>query len=152
MSRKNLVRDIMSHDLITVLPSDDLVYALQLLSDHGIHRLPVVRPIEGRGEVELVGMVSDRDLRLAANSPYIWGTSEEVIDALHQLRVADVMTTELQEIFPNATVTTAAEAMLDSHVGGLPVVEQEEGRRFLTGIVTRTDLLGYLIEQEARGA
>ena len=143
-----LVRDIMTTTLITVSPEDDLGEAMARMADAGSHHLPVVRERAGRGEVEVVGMISDRDLRLASNSPYLWGTSAEIVDALRGLRVADVMSGEVVSIFPSATVGEAARLLLTRRIGALPVIEQELGRPFLVGIVTQSDILQHVVDVE----
>jgi CBS domain-containing protein len=141
-----VVRDVMSTALITVAPTDDLSVALARMSQHRVRRLPVVEQL--RGDAVVVGMISDRDIRLAANSPFLWGTTEDIVDELRQLRVADVMAQPVATVFPDAPVTAAAKLMIDHAIGGLPVVRQIEGRPCLVGVVTRTDLLAHLIRLE----
>jgi CBS domain-containing protein len=141
-----LVRDIMSTRLHTVTPRDDLATALHLMSDHGVRRLPVVR--EDRGDTIVVGMLSDRDVRLAANSPFLDTDVAKIVSLLHEVKVADVMTEDFVSVAAEAPVASAAELMLEHHFGGLPVVEWEADQRFLVGMVTRSDMLARLIELE----
>ena len=141
-----LVRDIMSTLLHTVTPEDDLATALHLMSDHNVRRLPVTH--SDRGDTVVVGMLSDRDVRLAANSPYLDTDVARIVELLHEVKVADVMTEDFVSVAAEAPVAAAAELMLEHHFGGLPVVEWEADRRFLVGVVTRSDMLARLIELE----
>lgn len=146
------VRAIMRTDLVTVTPEDHLGTALARMADRDVHRLPVVQ--EQSGDVLLVGIISDRDLRLAADSPFTGHDPEQIAESLRHLSVGSVMTSdpELQVVFPSTPVSEAARIMIEGSLGGLPVVEQEHGRRFLVGLVTRTDLLLHLIELETASA
>lgn len=144
--RTTLVGDIMSTRLVTVSPEDDLGEALAAMSDHAVRRLPVVRTVAG--EAVVVGIVTDRDLRLAVDSPYLHPDVHDVLQQLRRLKVSDVMSRDVVTCFPSATAARAATLMLRRQIGGLPVVEQEEGRPYLVGIVTRTDLLELLVEIE----
>ena len=139
-----LVSDIMSTTLITVAADTDLGEALALMSDYHLRRLPVVKTVGG--ESVIVGVITDRDLRLAAQSPFLQVDAGSVMSELRQLRVADVMSRDVVTVFPSAPVATAAQLMLDRHIGGLPVVERENGRVYLVGIITRSDLLRLLID------
>ena len=58
-----LVKNRMTADPVTVTPEDSLAHALRLTREHRIRHLPVVR------NGELVGILSDRDIRTAMPSP-----------------------------------------------------------------------------------
>lgn len=145
------VRDVMTTELVTVTPSYDLGLALALMYEYDVRRLPVVED-DDEGHIHLVGIITDRDVRLAVDSPYLH-RAEDDRDALEHLReiiVADAMSSEPVLIGPDATVAEAAQRMLDERVGGLPVVARDEqGRLRLSGIVTRSDLLAHLIRLES---
>jgi CBS domain-containing protein len=145
------VRDLMTTRLITVEPSYDLGIALALMYEYDIRRLPVVEDGEGEGGVHLVGIITDRDVRLAVDSPYLRQDPDEQ-DALEHLReiiVADAMSSKPVLIGPEATIAEAAQLMLNERVGGLPVVERDaQSRLRLMGIITRSDLLAHLITLE----
>ncbi len=136
--------------LVTVTPETDLGEALARMAEHGVRRLPVVRTLAG--DTVLVGIVTDRDVRLAVDSPYVHDDVTGAVKDLRKLTVSEVMTPDPVTVFPTATVAVAARLMLSRRVGGLPVVEQEEGRNYLVGIVTRTDLLELLLELETERA
>ena len=143
------VRDLMSTALITVEPSQDLGVALALMHEFGVRRMPVVDPETGA----LIGIVSDRDIRLAIDSPYLHPDDQHVEADLESLLVGEVMTTHLVIIGPNASVGDAAREMVAHKVGGLPVIELDSsGSTALVGVLTATDLLRYLADLEGERA
>jgi CBS domain-containing protein len=54
------------------------------------------------------------------------------------LKAKDIMTTEIITVHPETEVVQAAKLLLEHHINGLPVVD-EEGR--LTGIICQDDLI-----------
>lgn len=131
------VRDVMTPDPITVSPDDTLQVALERMTVRGSRHLPVV---DSHGR--LAGIVSDRDCRLALNSPtamrYRW-QDEEVTQ---HTSVLALMTPAPITVAEDATVQQAAEIMLTNHISALPVCRGET----LVGIVTTSDLLGLLVK------
>src|SRR5512144_1582017 len=65
MQAKRTVNDIMTPNPVTVTPRNAIRTAINLMREGGYRRLPVV----DRGR--LVGIITDRDLRRAANSPIV---------------------------------------------------------------------------------
>lgn len=130
------VADIMTPNPVTVTPRNAIRTAVNLMREVGCRRLPVV----DRGR--LVGIITDRDLRRAANSPFV--VREQWYDnfILDHIEVASCMTPNPLTIHPGASICEAARLMRDHKVGGLPVVTDGQ----LVGIITETDLLNFLIE------
>jgi acetoin utilization protein AcuB len=123
-----LVRDIMRRPAIAVAGDTTLRDAYRSMQEHGIRHLPV-----RQGE-ELVGVVTDRDLRLA--------TSVLAPAPLSPDRpVAEVMSRHPETADPGDPVEDAARTMRRRKIGCLPVLE--DGR--LVGIVTGLDLLDALL-------
>jgi CBS domain-containing protein len=116
-----LVRDHMTPRPITLRADTDFKTALQLMTKHSIHHLPVVDD-GGR----LVGIVAERDLLFAAVR-YL-GSSVDVAQVMH----GDVVTAT-----PAMPVTEAASLMVDRAIGGLPVVD---GGGRVVGVITETDI------------
>ena len=131
-----VVADIMTPNPLTVTPRNAIRTAVNLMREGGFRRLPVV----DRGR--LVGIITDRDLRRAANSPFV--VREQWYDnfILDHIEVGSSMTPNPLTITPTAPVAEAARLMLDHKIGGLPVLSDGQ----LLGIVTETDLLNFLIE------
>jgi CBS domain-containing protein len=135
------VGDLMATELITVEPHHDLGIALALMYEFDIRRLPVVDTETGM----LVGIISDRDVRLAISSPFLGQGDQQAVDELESILVGDVMSTDLVVIGPHASVADAARRMLSHKVSGLPVVELDAGGTArVVGIITSTDLLRHL--------
>jgi acetoin utilization protein AcuB len=131
-----VVGEIMTRDPVTIGPSNCIRKAIALMREGGFRRLPVVEG--GR----LVGIVTDRDLRRAANSPLV--VRERWYDnfLMDHIQVGACMTANPITVSPQTLIVEAACLLRDHKIGGLPVVE---GGR-LVGIVTETDLLNYLID------
>jgi acetoin utilization protein AcuB len=130
------VTDIMTPNPVTVTPRNAIRTAVNLMREVGCRRLPVI----DRGR--LVGIITDRDLRRAANSPFV--VREQWYDnfILDHIEVGSCMTPNPLTIHPDAPVSEAARVMRDHKIGGLPVVADGQ----LVGIVTETDLLNFLID------
>lgn len=130
-----LVRSRMTSDVKTVAPETTLAQALAVARTHGIRHLPVLQ------NERLVGLVTDRDLRLAM--PPVWADRDsELRDALHRRTVADVMTTRIITTSPDLPVEEAARLLYENRIGCLPVMQ--DGR--VVGILTETDLLRAFVE------
>jgi acetoin utilization protein AcuB len=113
-----MVRDVMTRGLVTIEPDTSCAQARDLMNEHRIRHLPVV------AGGQLVGMVSDRDVRSAASqSP--------------RTPAERIMATEVVTVTPETRVEHAARLMLAARFGSLPVVTGGA----LAGIVTYTDLL-----------
>jgi acetoin utilization protein AcuB len=115
------VRDHMTPRPVTLRADTDFKTALQLMTKHSIHHLPVVDD-GGR----LLGIVAERDLLFAAVR-YL-GSSVDVAQVMH----GDVVTAT-----PAMPVTEAASLMADRAIGGLPVVD---GGGRVVGVITETDI------------
>lgn len=136
MRPQRTVADIMSPNPITVTPRNAIRTAVNLMREGGFRRLPVV----DRGR--LVGIITDRDLRRAANSPFV--VREQWYDnfILDHIEVGSCMTPNPLVVAPTTSIADAARIMREHKIGGLPVVADGQ----LVGIVTETDLLNCLIE------
>ena len=65
MPTAQTVQAIMTRDVVCVAPNDPIRTAIDRMRERGCRRLPVV-------EIgKLVGIVTDRDLRRATNSPFV---------------------------------------------------------------------------------
>lgn len=130
------VREIMTTRVVSVGANDSIGTALDMMQSGGFRRLPVLE--DGR----LVGIITDRDLRLATNSPLVLREKWYSDFILESVKVKSCMTPDPLTINPNAPIVEAARVMREKKFGGLPVVEND----VLIGIVTVTDLLDYLIQ------
>ena len=131
-----LVSDVMQSKIVTINPKTTLPEAVGLARRRGIRHLPVL--VDG----ELVGIVSDRDLKQAMPSSATVLEVHELNYLLDRLTVADIMTRPVVTIGPMFPVEEAGRLMVSKQISALPVTD---GGR-LVGIVTETDLLELFIE------
>ncbi len=123
-----LVRDIMRRPAVAVTGDATLRDAYRTMQQHGIRHLPV------RDGETLVGVVTDRDLRLATSALAASPLSPD-------RRVAEVMSRNPETADPGDPVEDAARTMRQKKIGCLPVLD---GGR-LVGIITGLDLLDALL-------
>jgi CBS domain-containing protein len=131
-TRSVTVGDRMTKNPVTVKPGDALNEALDKMKKGGFRHLPVVDE-----EGKLIGMISDRDIRLIRPS-LAFVSSEDAAAQLWSIAVRQAAVFNPVTIPPDAPLEQAAELMLRWEVGGLPVVDKD-GKPI--GIVTYTDLL-----------
>lgn len=125
------VRELMTATPITVAPESTVVDARHLMATRRFRHLLVVE-----GE-RLVGIVTDRDIRLNLPSPATSLSVWELNYLLAKLTVGGVMSKGVLVVDPDRPVADAARIMMEHKIGALPVVD---GGR-LIGIVTETDFV-----------
>ena len=128
---------IMHTDLITVTPDTSIVKARDIITEKKIAHLLVVDK-----KNNLLGIVSDRDLKQSWASPATTLSTHELNYLLTQLTVDMIMVRKTINISPETTVERAAHLMQQNRISALPVIENEK----LVGIITTTDVLGVLLE------
>lgn len=123
-----LVREVMHPDPVSIAPGTTIEDAHAAMRERGIRHLPVV---EGGA---VVGVVTDRDLRLAtsrlAAHPHPPGTP-----------VSAVMAQPVHTAHPLDPIEAAARVMRELRIGCLPVLDGGA----LVGIVTGVDILDALL-------
>lgn len=129
--RLELVKDWMSRNVVTAVPSMGLLDADMLMREHNIRRLPVVE--NGR----LLGIVTYGDIREARPSAATSLSTWEMNYLLASLNLGEVMTKQPNSILPEATIGEAADLMLAHKISGLPVVNASGT---LVGIITESDI------------
>jgi acetoin utilization protein AcuB len=130
------IRDLMTAGPITTGPDTPVIDARKLMLGKRIRHLLVT---DGP---KLVGIVTDRDIRLNLPSPATSLSVWEVNYLLARLTVASVMTKALVTVSPERDPRDAAVLMLDHQIGALPVVDGGQ----LVGIITETDLLRAFVK------
>jgi acetoin utilization protein AcuB len=132
-----LVRHRMTRDPFTVGPEDSLAHALRLTREHRVRHLPVV---DAAGV--LVGILSDRDIRLAMPSPLTVADPERV-DFLDRTPISAVMTAEVVTCTGADPIEDAAKLLCRHRIGAVPVTDTA-GR--LQGILSESDLLSAMVQ------
>jgi acetoin utilization protein AcuB len=121
------VRELMTKTVITVRPDMPVLDARRLMVEKRIRHLPVAS-----ASGELLGIVTDRDIRLnlpsQATSLSVW----EISYLLAKLTVEQVMSSAVITVGSDREARDAAQLVLDHKIGALPVMD---GGR-LIGIVT----------------
>lgn len=130
-----LVRDVMTPDPVTIGPNQSIGTALAKMRRGNFRRLVVVE------DGELVGILTDRDLRLAMNSPYVLREGWYDSYLMEHIEVRSCMTKNPATISPEKGLVDAVELLQSQKFGGMPVVENGK----LVGILTETDLLNCLL-------
>ena len=131
-----LVGQRMSRPVITVSPDLPITEALTLLKRNNIRRAPVVK----RGK--MVGIITVADIMNAspsqATSLSIW----EVNYLVSKITVEAVMTKKVLTVQEDIPIEDAAKLMVDTKIGGMPVMRGKE----IVGMITETDLFKVFLE------
>jgi acetoin utilization protein AcuB len=134
------IRELMTGALITADPEMPILDARQLMVKERIRHLLVTN-----GKGELLGIVTDRDIRLnlpsKATSLSVW----EINHLLTKLTVGQVMTGTVITSGPDRAARDAAQLMLDHKIGAVPVVDSGQ----LIGIITETDIVRAFVTMTA---
>jgi len=129
-----MVGGLMSIHLTTVRPDDSIRYAFRLLCARRIRHLLVME------DARMVGIVTDRDIRLALPAlPFVADVAEMYLK-LDDIKVRNVMTRDVVTVSPGTPLRDAVDVFLKHTISALPVVD-ETG---VVGIFTETDALRAL--------
>ena len=132
------VSKLMTRKPTVAAPTDRVSSVQALMRKEGIHHIPVVE--DGR----LVGLLSSNDLvRVAFGDPYTMDP-ELVEKDLELFTAREVMAEDVVSVAPTQSVRDAAKKLAGGSFHALPVVDGEQ----LVGIVTSTDLILYLIDDD----
>jgi CBS domain-containing protein len=100
----------------------------------GYRHLPVV------SNDKLVGIITDRDVRLAVNSPVIdRDTDVKRESVLDQVQVKDCMTPDPQCVPSHTAAHEVADLLCLNKFGAMPVVDEEK----LVGMISYVDFLKH---------
>ncbi|MDT3679695.1 MAG: CBS domain-containing protein [Burkholderiaceae bacterium] len=128
MSARKPVEEFTTPNPVTATANTSIDELRAMMTTYGVRHLPIVR------DGDVVGLVSDRDLRVAQG-----------LSAAHQLQVlaADIMSTDPVSVKAETPLDEVALTMSDRKIGSV-LVHEADGT-FL-GIFTLTDALNALIE------
>jgi acetoin utilization protein AcuB len=131
-----LVKDWMSKDVITIDVNDCIEDAVNLLLENDNRALPVM------DKDKLVGIVSDRDLKMASVSDTTSLDAHAFVHLTSKIKVKFIMTKNPITIPFDFTVEETASVLLKHKISGAPVVNQE-GK--IVGTITQADLFRLII-------
>lgn len=137
-----LVKERMSHPVISVKPDVPILEALKLMQRERIRRMPVIQ------DGKMLGIISDKDLIHAAPSDATSLSVWEINYLVSKIHVKDVMTTHVLSVSEDTPIEEAARIMADNKIGGLPVMSDDArpGGGGVVGLITETDLFKILLE------
>ncbi|MBZ0117865.1 MAG: CBS domain-containing protein [Sandaracinaceae bacterium] len=135
-----VAEEIMTDDVVTLSETATLGEALQIMQERDIRHVPVLR-----ANGELVGMLSDRDLRS------VGAALVSDIESLDRMRarlgapVSSLMSADIVSIERETSLADIIETLLEEKLSALPVVDEETSE--LVGIVSYVDVLRAVAEQ-----
>ena len=133
------VKDLISRTPVTVGRATPVLEARRMMLERRVRHLLVTE------NEKLVGIVTDRDIRLNMPSPATTLSVWELNYLLARLTVGEVMTKSVIVVDPERDAREAAAILLSEKIGALPVLDGET----LIGIVTETDFLRAFAESPA---
>jgi acetoin utilization protein AcuB len=131
-----LVMNWMSQPAITIDADDFAEDAVRLAKKHEIHMLPVMQ------KGQLVGIVTDRDIKKAPASDVPSENKEEDRNLLSGIQVKKIMTRDPVSVPYDYTLEETVEKFLVHNISGLPVVNQQ---REVVGVITKSDIFQLIL-------
>lgn len=125
------IKERMIKDLYTITKDENINKAIDIMSAHDLHRLPVV---ENKKLVGLLtkGMISQKGASKATSLSIF-----ELNYLLSKTSVSTIMEKNVITVNENQLLEEAAQLMLSNDIGCLPVINEQEE---LVGILTQNDL------------
>ena len=127
-------KEIMTDNVTTIGPNEDLIEASKKMFEQTVGALPVV--VEDN---ELVGIITERDICRILAKGY---------EHIPKTLVRDAMTRAMVFVQPEETLEGVIARMSDYHYRRIPVVKNGK----LVGIISQTDLLNHYPEIIASGS
>lgn len=125
-----LVKDIMTHNVITITGDTYVLDAEKIMDSNKIGRLPIV------DNERLVGIVTKDDVLKASPSSATSYNQRQLFYLMSKLTVKEIMKTKVVTVTPDTTVEKAVTVAQKHRVGSLPVVEGDR----VVGILTTNDV------------
>jgi acetoin utilization protein AcuB len=129
------VADWMTKRVLAVETFDSIAVARGLMAKHRVNQLPVL------DNDNLVGIVTDRDIRDAYPTSLMIDRTEEIDKFAEKVTVETVMTHDVFIVQPDTPLMTAVGLLRRHRIGSLPVMKHKE----LVGIITRSDVLDFVL-------
>jgi acetoin utilization protein AcuB len=132
------VNDLMTAVPDTVTPQTPLRTVIGIMKTGGYRQIPVL----DKGKI--VGIITDRDIRLIMNSPVVLHDRSQDEELMAHVTVESCMTPNPVTVTPEMPAYRAAEMLSMYKFGALPVIEDGT----LVGIISTTDFLNYFSANE----
>ncbi|NLY18937.1 MAG: CBS domain-containing protein [Clostridiaceae bacterium] len=130
------VKNKMTANPFTISPEQSISDAKEIMEQHSVRRLPVVK------DGKLVGVVSREDINRSSPSIATSLSMNEITYLLAKTKIKKIMAKNPIVISPDALLEEAAILMRDNSVSFLPVVRDNK----LVGIITESDIFDSFIE------
>jgi CBS domain-containing protein len=127
-----IVKDLMSHELYTLKPTDTVQQARELMLKQQIRHIPIVNE-----DNELLGLVSKRDVLAASVSTFAELQENERDEIESHIPIDKIMIKEVVIAEENTHLVETARFMLETKQGCLPVMRESK----LVGILTEADFV-----------
>ncbi|WP_369902262.1 acetoin utilization AcuB family protein [Bacillus manliponensis] len=128
-----IIEEIMNRTVITLRPTDTIETALRTLSEKSIRHIPIVNE-----EYEVVGIISDRDVRDASPSILDVNVSMDTLG----LPIERIMKHPVMTCHPLDFVEEIATLFFEHKIGCLPVTQGGK----LVGIISESAVLHTLVK------
>jgi acetoin utilization protein AcuB len=131
-----LVKNWMRQPAITIDADDVVASAAALLRKHEIRMLPVMR------KGKLVGIITDRDIKIASASDVALENMNEDKDLLSDIKINSIMSLDPVTVPYDYTLEETVEKFLVLSISGMPVVDAQQN---VIGVITRSDLFHLIL-------
>ncbi|MEW6540897.1 MAG: CBS domain-containing protein [Bacillota bacterium] len=154
-----LAKDIMTTEVVTVHPDDNVEKVAQLLLEHHISGLPVVDK-----DGKLVGVVTEGDLVfrekkvraplfvMIFDSLIYLEKPKRFIEEIRRTvaqKVDELMSTKLYTVGPDAPIEDVATIIVDRKINRVPVIDADKR---LLGIISRQDVIRATFGKQGESA
>lgn len=139
-----IAADIMTENVRCITPQETISEAVELLQTLEVRHLPVVNDDD-----ELVGMLSDRDLRSLFVPFDEDGETAGSLLKQGRMTVSKVMSSNVVAVNSEDDVMEVVDRLLEDKVGALPVVDSDNK---LVGIISYVDVLRNWQNERPDGA
>ena len=133
---KNLVRDWMTPNPLTVTSNVTIPEAYWMMVKHKIRRLLVV------DDEILVGIITIDDLRQKIPLTTFSLDAVRASDLLTHYPIGKIMSLNPKTTSPDILLVKAAQLMLENNISTLPVMDDDK----LVGIITESDIFHAFVE------
>src|SRR5450755_1589310 len=119
MNKPHLVRDIMTHKVVTLYEEDNLTGVEKGMEHFKFRHLPIV------DDGKLVGLVTHRDILRVAASTLEVGAAQKTQNLFESVFVRDVMQKEVVTAHPDMPLIDAGRLMWNNKISCLPVIKDD---------------------------
>jgi acetoin utilization protein AcuB len=131
-----LVKNWMTKKVITIDENDSMQEAINLIRQHKINMLPVMK------KGKLTGVITDRDLKKSSASDATTLDVHELLYLISKIKVKDIMSKKPLTVPPSFTIEETASMLLENNISGAPVVDESKQ---LVGIITQADIFKVIL-------